>query len=104
MSILTLSLKGLYFDQIKSGDKLEEFRLVNNYWYKCLEGCTYKSIILTKGYPPRGDAVRRLERPWFGFCKITITHEHFGPHRFEVFAIKINWPKQANVQIITTID
>ncbi|MCY1167802.1 hypothetical protein D9M73_77750 [compost metagenome] len=89
MKTLTLPVKGIYFDQIKAGTKTEEYRLCTPYWRKRLEGRTYDQVEVTKGYPKRGDAARRLIRPWRGFTVKTITHEHFGPYPVEVFAIKV---------------
>jgi hypothetical protein len=86
---LTLALKGEYFDAIKSGAKLEEFRLVTPYWRRRLEGRVYDRIVLTRGYPGRGDASRRLVLPWKGYRRATITHPHFGPAAVEVFAINV---------------
>lgn len=90
MSVLTLPLNGVYFDQIKEGSKVEEFRLVTPFWSKRLEGRTYDRIVLTRGYPPRDDQSRRLERPWQGFTRKTITHPHFGDAPVEVFAIAVS--------------
>lgn len=90
MSILHLALKGIYFDAIRSGEKIEEFRLVTPYWTKRLEGRDYASIELSRGYPAADDRERRMTRPWRGFRKITITHPHFGPDPVEVYAITVN--------------
>ena len=90
MKTLRLALKGIYFDQIKSGEKTEEFRLLTPYWAKRLEGRVYDQIELTRGYPARADLEKRLIRPWRGFRKITLTHEHFGPEPVEVYAILVN--------------
>lgn len=38
MATLSLNLKSEYFDQIKSGDKTEEYRLCKPFWHKRLEG------------------------------------------------------------------
>lgn len=89
MSTLHLPLKGEYFDQIKAGTKPEEFRLANDYWRKRLVGRTYDRIELTRGYPKRGDAARRLVLPWRGYRLTTITHPHFGDQPVEVFAINV---------------
>lgn len=88
--ILYLPLKAEYFDQIKAGTKLEEYRAANPFWAKRLEGKTFGKIILTKGYPPKDNASRRIERPWRGLTKKTITHPHFGPDPVEVYAITVN--------------
>jgi hypothetical protein len=90
MATLHLPLKAEYFDQIKSGEKVEEFRLACPYWTKRIEAREYDQIELTKGYPPKGDASRRITRPWRGFQKTAITHPHFGPDPVEVYAIRVN--------------
>lgn len=95
---LHLALKAEYFDAIRDGTKTEEYRLANDYWAKRLiiggkRGVLHHSfdgIVLTKGYPKRDDAERRIERPWLGFCRKTITHPHFGPNPVEVFAIDVS--------------
>jgi hypothetical protein len=87
---LTLPLKAEYFDAIKAGTKPKEFRLANAYWTRRLLNRTYDRVVLTRGYPPRSDKSRRLERAWRG-CEITtITHPHFGPDPVTVFAIDVN--------------
>jgi hypothetical protein len=87
---LTLPLKGEYFDAIKSGDKLEEYRLDNEFWRKRLDGRTFASVVLTKGYPRADDHARRLVLPWRGYRRTTITHPHFGPDPVAVFAIDVS--------------
>jgi hypothetical protein len=89
MRVLTIPLKGIYFDQIKAGKKPEEYRLVNDYWRKRLEHRVYDKIVLTRGYPPAGDTARRLEKPWRGYIERTISHPHFGPDPVRVFAIRV---------------
>lgn len=90
MTTLVLPLKGIYFDQIKAGVKTEEYRLVNRYWICRMEYRSYDTITLTRGYPGRDDASRRMVIPWRGFTVKTIQHEHFGPEPVEVFAIKVS--------------
>ncbi|HEK4046067.1 TPA: ASCH domain-containing protein [Pseudomonas aeruginosa] len=90
MRTLTLPLKGEYFDEIKAGTKPEEYRQVTSYWRKRLEGRSYDSIELTRGYPKRDDAARRLVLPWKGYRVATITHPHFGADPVEVFAIDVS--------------
>lgn len=94
MRVLTLPLKGIYFDAIRDGTKTEEFRLCTPYWRKRLEGRTYDRIVLTKGYPSADDAARRLVLPWRGYRVTTITHPHFGDKPVEVFAIAA-WNRRA---------
>ena len=95
MTDLVLPLKAEYFDAIKAGTKPEEFRLANAYWRKRLEGRTFDRIVLTKGYPKRGDTERRIIKPWRGFRITTITHEHFGPDSVDVFAIDVGSAHEA---------
>ena len=87
---LTLPLKGKYFDAIKSGEKLDEYRLCTAFWEKRLEERQYDQIVLTRGYPKRGDESRRLTRPWLGYTIEEITHPHFGPDPVRVYAVRVN--------------
>ena len=89
MRTLTLPLKGEYFDAIKGGTKREEYRLATPYWRKRLADRSFDRIELTRGYPKREDASRRLVLPWKGYRMATITHPHFGPEPVEVFAIDV---------------
>lgn len=90
MADLHLALRGGDFDQVKSGEKAEEFRPCNDHWAKRLEGREYDWIVLTRGYPPRTAKSRRLRRPWRGFRKTLLQHELFGPDPVEVYAIRVN--------------
>lgn len=90
MAKLHLNLKAEYFDQIKSGEKIDEYRLCTPYWTKRLMGQVFEGIVLKKGYPKSGDSSRTLERPWAGFAKKSITHPHFGKNPVFVFAIQVN--------------
>ncbi len=87
---LVLPLKGIYFDAIRRGEKVAEYRLVTPYWSKRLEGRSYKSVILKRGYPKNGDDERILVLPWQGVTRKTITHPHFGPSPVEVYAINVD--------------
>lgn len=89
---LTLPLNGIYFDQIRTGEKREEFRLLTPFWRKRLEGRQYARIVLTRGYPKGGgvEGTTRLTRAWRGFKMKRITHPHFGPDAVDVFAIDVS--------------
>lgn len=87
MKVLTLPLKAEYFNAIRTGAKVEEFRRVSPFWKTRLEGRTFDSIELTLGYPARGDSERRLVRPWRGMRVTTITHPLFGAEPVQVYAI-----------------
>lgn len=87
---LQLAVNGEYFDAMKSGEKIEEYRLVNAYWGKRLFGRDYDRLIITRGYPRKDDASRRIDIPYDGFEIKTITHPHFGDKPVKVYAIKVN--------------
>lgn len=94
MADLIIPIKGIYFDQIASGEKLEEYRLVNGYWIKRLRNRAYDRIILLRGYPKGGgiEGKTRLTRQYRGEMIRTITHPHFGPEPVEVYAIDVSMP------------
>lgn len=87
---LTIPVIGTYFDEIRAGTKLEEYRLIDAKWSKALEGRAYDFVVMTFGYPAWGDHSKRLVIPWRGFTKKTITHPHFGPDPVEVYAIDVS--------------
>jgi hypothetical protein len=86
---LVLPLKAEYFDAIKAGHKVGEYRLATPYWRRRIEGRTYDRVVLTLGYPKKDDAERRLVFPWRGAALTVIRHPHFGPDPVEVFAIPL---------------
>ena len=90
---LRLVLKAEYFDQIKAGEKLEEYRLVKPYWSKRLNG-SYSTVTLVRGYAPGWDRSRHLVRAWLGFKVKEITHPHFGAEPVTVFAIDVSTPAE----------
>lgn len=90
---LVLPVKGIYFDQIKAGTKSHEYRLANEYWTKRLLGRVYDRVIITKGYPRKDDAAKRIVSPWRGVSLEKIKHEHFGPEPVTVFAIPVSSPQ-----------
>lgn len=83
---LYVTIKRLYFDQIKAGTKKEEFRLVTSYWKKRLEGRSYSSIVFINGY--NADSPR-LEVQYLGYEVKQIQHDFFGKKPVDVFAIKL---------------
>lgn len=90
MKTLTLNLKGVYFDAIKSGSKKFEYRLNKPFWQKRLKDREYDQIVICKGYPAKGDTENRITRDWNGYEMQTIAHEHFGSQPVDVFAIRVN--------------
>ena len=95
MKKLTLHVKGCYFDEIKSGAKLFEYRRANKHWAKLLAK-EYDVIEICLGYPAKGDRSRRLRFPFAPPQLITLTHPHFGPHAVEVFALPLHNKKVTN--------
>jgi hypothetical protein len=89
MPDLILAVKKEYFDAIKSGEKTEEYRLQNDFWCKRLENRTFDRVIITLGYPKKGDTDRTLVFPFVGMVSKKITHVHFGPEPIWVFAIQL---------------
>ncbi|MCM7023999.1 MULTISPECIES: ASCH domain-containing protein [Enterobacter cloacae complex] len=90
MANLQLAVNGEYFDQMKSGEKTEEYRLVTSFWSKRILARNYDRLIITRGYPKRDDASKRIDVPYAGYEVKVITHPHFGPEPVKVFAIKVN--------------
>lgn len=90
MATLQLAVKGEYFDAMKRGEKTEEYRLVNPYWGRRIFGRDYERLVITRGYPKRDDATKRIEIPYDGYEIKTITHPHFGTDPVKVFAIKVS--------------
>lgn len=89
---LTLALKREYFDQVASGTKLDEFRLVTPFWERRLQGVEFERVVLTLGYPSKDDSARRLEFSWDGVRRTTLQHPLFGAEPVEVFAISLRRP------------
>ena len=89
MKNLQLALKGEYFDEIKNGTKIFEFREVNEYWSKRLINKQYDKLIITRGYPAKDDFSKKLEFDYNGYELQVITHKHFGNTPTDVFAIII---------------
>lgn len=95
MAKLQLAVKGEYFDSMKRGEKKEEYRLVNEYWTRRLRNPSgqpwkFDRLIITRGYPKKDDASKRIEIPYHGYEIKTITHPHFGDKPVKVFAIKVD--------------
>lgn len=87
MADLVIHVKDIYFQQVKSGSKLFEYRLQNEYWSKRLEGRHYDRIILMSGYPKATDTEKVLIMPYRGYKKQSITHPHFGANPVKVYGI-----------------
>ncbi len=86
---LTLNLKGVYFDQILAREKLEEYRLKNDYWQRRIGPARFSHLVLLRGYPKGGgiEGETRMSLNWQGYVEKQITHEHFGADEVTVYAI-----------------
>lgn len=95
MKSLHLNVKGIYFNQAKSGEKKEEYRLYNKHWKKKLlnpDGSPkeFKYIQYKLGYPKSDDKEKILTFPYNGFHVIEdLVHEHFDNVPTKVFAINL---------------
>lgn len=88
---LHLHVKTIYFNAIKSGEKKNEYRLMNAYWQKRLIGRNYDGIVLYNGFKPGTE--NRIEMPYKGCSPDVITHPHFGDFPAQVFAIPMTVKK-----------
>jgi hypothetical protein len=89
MKELRMAVKTEYFNQIKSGEKIFEYRLFNEFWRKKLVGKNYDYLVITLGYPKAGDADKMIKVPYRGYDLQTITHKHFGDAPVNVFALRL---------------
>lgn len=90
---LHIPLKGKWFNQIKSGEKLWEYRLFNKYWSKRLIEREYDHIHLTLGYPKKDDSERHLWMPYEGYDITTIYSDEWDNEPMRVFAIDVGGTK-----------
>ena len=88
--ILYLHVKRKYFDQIKSGEKTEEYRLFNSYWCARLDFKTFDEVHILNGYPKKHDLTRRIIFPWNGYKIKQITHKEFGGGSVDVYAVRLS--------------
>lgn len=91
MEKLFLVIKKKYFDEIKSGIKKEEYRLVKPYWEKKLIGKQYTHIVFQNGYNKNSP---RIEAEYLCLKIKTIKHEFFGNEAVDVFALQLGKIKQ----------
>jgi hypothetical protein len=87
--ILHLNLKAEYFNEIKKGNKVYEYRRITPYWRKRLKDREYDEVHVKLGYPKKGDRGRTLKFKWNGYMVTKIKHKHFGQYPVVVFAIRL---------------
>jgi len=88
---LTLHLKREYWEAIRDGSKLEEYRKRGPYWDRRILKRKFSEVRLLLGYPPAGDTARLLRRHWCGVSTTVIRHPQFGGY-CDVFAIDVSTP------------
>lgn len=86
--ILVLNVKRQWFDDIRSGVKKEEYRLVKPFWDSRLAK-DYSQICIRLGYASADDPDRNLYFPWRGVTVRKITHPEFGPDPVDVYVIPL---------------
>lgn len=87
--ILTLPVKTKYFNEIKNGTKVLEYRENTTHWRKRIVGKEFDYVEITLGYPKKEDQTRRMRFPWRGYEEQTISHEIFDGFERDVFAIHV---------------
>lgn len=92
--ILHLNVDSQYWFEVQNGLKIEEYRVVNDFWKKRLEDKTFNSIHYKLGYPKSDDFSKIMVFEFDGFVKKTITHEKFGNIPVEVYAISLRKKKK----------
>jgi len=86
MAKLFMTIKRQYFDEILSGKKKEEYRMVKSHWVDKLIGKEYTHIIFQNGYNRNAP---RLEAEYMGYEIRNILHDFFGNDEVTVFALKL---------------
>lgn len=89
---LILNLKKEYFDQVKTGIKKEEFRIIKEFWKKRLfnkDGTkkVFSEVIIKLGYPKSNELDKIINFPWNSFYEKELTHKEFGDDPVLVYAI-----------------
>ncbi len=87
-----MHVKRKYWEQVKKGNKLEEYRTFNLKLMKQLL-IGYDFIHYHLGYPSKKQKERTIIFKWNGFIDKKITHELFGKN-VHVFAINLEKPKE----------
>jgi len=83
--ILKLHVKSVYFNQIKSGEKTEEYRDYYKWRLKIL-GENFDQVWIYDAYKKKSpDTIMKFL--WNGAPVKIIVHPHFGMRRTRVFAI-----------------
>jgi len=81
---LFLILNAKYFNEIKSGKKTSEFRLMTEYWLKRLASKNWQHVTFQLGYAKKAERIRKK----INEIKIsTVDNKFFGGNPVDVFEI-----------------
>lgn len=86
-----MTIKRQYFDEILSGKKKEEFRMVNPHWVDKIIGKEYTHIIFQNGYNRNAP---RLEAEYMSYDIRNIRNDFFGNDEVTVFVLKLGTIKK----------
>lgn len=86
MKTLHIIIKRKYFDQILSGKKTKEYRLVKEYWVKKIVGKNYNTITFQAGYSKNSP---KMIVEYLGFDIVNLKHEFFGNDTVVVFSLNL---------------
>ncbi len=75
---LILHVQRKYFEQIRSGEKKEEYRAYNKYYRKRIFGKQFQNIIIVWGYPKKFTKENSIIFPYREYRITRIDHEMFG--------------------------
>ena len=90
--ILTLRLKGGWWQQIREGSKKEELRLASPRYIRQLLDREYDEIHLWLGYPPATDTSKLMRFAWRGAQRMTRQHPFWGPDPVDMISIDLTAP------------
>jgi ASC-1-like (ASCH) protein len=88
--VLHLHVKKQYFDEVKSGKKRSEYRIVCDYWKKQIEGMQFDLIAYHFAYPKKDDLTATIYLKWNGYEKGYVRHPHFGRETKFVYIIDVS--------------
>jgi len=84
--ILHLTIKKKWFDQIKTGEKVREFRKIKPYWTARIKGKQFDEIHFRNGYRP-DSPLMRVE--WHGTGKMMLEGgQHYVLHLGKILELR----------------
>ena len=89
MKTLYLHVPRKHFDQIKSGNKKEEYKAWNIYWKKRIIGVPFEAVEISYGDPKAGTG-ERITFAWDGYEKKILEVKLCKKGAYLYFAISLN--------------